>query len=113
MAEEERLDGISSNPYIYNLRLHSLNMALTQNEIKFLTILNETRLANGKMFGRYSEEIKKQFNFSDKELIVAVRKLEELNLLTKINAGGNEYVYFHTDKVVKTELDKELSKIRH
>jgi len=31
-------------------------MALTPNEIKFLTILNETRLTDGKMSGRYFGE---------------------------------------------------------
>ena len=88
-------------------------MALTPNEIKFLTILNETRLTDGKMSGRYFGEIKELFKFSDKELSNAVKKLEEMNFLTKINAGGSEYVYFHTNKVIKTDLDKELSKIRH
>ena len=88
-------------------------MLLTENEIKFLTILNETRLADGKMFGRYSEQIKELFEFSDKELSNAVKKLGEMNLLTKINTGGNEYVYFHTNKVIKTELDKNLIKIKH
>jgi hypothetical protein len=88
-------------------------MALTENEIKFLTILNETRLSDGKMFGRYFEQIKELFAFSDKELNSAVKKLEEMNFITKINAGGNEYVYFHTDKVIKTDLDKNLIKIKH
>lgn len=88
-------------------------MALTQNEIKFLTILNETRLAEGKMFGRYFEEVKEQFEFSNEELNDAVKKLVKLNLLTRIDIGGDECAYFHTDKVVKSDLDKKLSKIAH
>lgn len=88
-------------------------MELTQNEIKFLTILNETRLSEGKMTGRYFEEIRALFKFSNEELNTVAKKLEKMDLLTKIDAGSKEFVYFHTDKVVKTELDKELSKIRH
>ncbi|MBU0761200.1 MAG: hypothetical protein KJ718_05465 [Nanoarchaeota archaeon] len=88
-------------------------MDLTPKETKFLTILNETRLSDGKMFGRYFEEIKGLFEFSNEELNKAVKKLVQMGLLTKIDAGGNEYVYFHTNKVTKTELDKDLIKIRH
>lgn len=88
-------------------------MNLTQTEIKFLTILHETRLADGKMFGRYFEEVKEQFQFTNAELASAVKKLEKMDLLMKIDAGGNEFVYFHTDKVMKVELDKYLSKIAH
>jgi hypothetical protein len=86
---------------------------LTPKETKFLTILNETRLANGKMFGRYFEQIKEQFQFSNEELRNAVNKLVKMDLLVEINAGGDEFVYFHTDKVTKTALDKDLIKIRH
>ena len=88
-------------------------MQLTENEIKFLSILNETRLEEGKMFGRYFEEVKEKFKFSNTDLNKAVKKLESLGLLTKVDTGGQEYVYFHTDKVEKLELDKELGKIRH
>jgi DNA polymerase III delta subunit len=86
---------------------------LTPRETKFLTILDETRLADNKMFGRYADIVKEQFQFSNKELKTAVAKLLKLDLLTKINAGGDEMVYFHTEKVNKIKLDEELSKIRH
>jgi len=65
------------------------------------------------MFGRYFEEVKEQFTFSNIELSNAVAKLEKLGLLMKIDTGGDEFAYFHTDKVAKTDLDKELNKIRH
>jgi hypothetical protein len=86
---------------------------LTPKETKFLTILNETRLADGKMVGRYSEQVKEQFQFSNEELKSAVNKLVKMDLLMKIDAGGKEFVYFHTDKVGKTDLDGDLLKIRH
>lgn len=88
-------------------------MELTSKELKFLTILNETRLADGKMFGRYFDQVKERFEFSNDELGKAAAKLVSLDLLTKINAGGDEFVYFHTDKVVKAALDPDLVKIRH
>jgi len=88
-------------------------MALSQREIKFLTVLNETRLSDGKMSGRYFDEIKEQFIFSNEELNRAVIKLVEMGLLSEIAAGGNEYVYFHTEKVEKSELDNNLGKIQH
>jgi DNA-binding Lrp family transcriptional regulator len=88
-------------------------MELTEKEIKFLTIMNETRIDEGKMFGRYFEEVKQQFTFSTPELAAAVKKLEKLGLITKIGTGGNEFAYFHTDKVAKIKLDKNLSEIRH
>jgi len=88
-------------------------MELTQKEIKFLTVLNETRLSEGKMSKKYFDQIKEQFPFSLEELESAVKKLVKMGLLTKIDAGGEEFVYFHTDKVVKTELDKDLTKIKH
>lgn len=88
-------------------------MALTQKETKFLTILNETRLTNGKMVGRYSTEVKEQFSFSDTELKSAVNKFVKMDLLSVIDAGGNDLVYFHTQKVNKEDLDKDLLKIRH
>lgn len=86
---------------------------LTPKETKFLTILNETRLTDGKMFGTYFDLIKEHFQFSNEELKSAVAKLLKLNLLTEIDAGGSEIVYFHTDRVNKVELDKDLLKIRH
>lgn len=88
-------------------------MELTSKETKFLTILNETRLTDGKMVGRYSNEVKEQFNFSDTELKSAVNKLVKMEMLSVIDAGGNDLVYFHTEKVNKADLDKDLIKIRH
>lgn len=88
-------------------------MQLTDSETKFLTILDETRLSDGKMSGRYFEEVKEQFKFSNTELTDAAKKLEKMGLLSKIDTGGKEFVYFHTDKVVKAELDEDLRKIRH
>ncbi|MBU0907109.1 MAG: hypothetical protein KKE05_03030 [Nanoarchaeota archaeon] len=86
---------------------------LTPKETKFLTVLNETRLAGGKIFGRFGELVKEQFQFSNEELKNAVNKFLKLDLLTKIDAGGNEIVYFHTNKVNSIELDRDLLKIRH
>ena len=74
-------------------------MELTPKEIKFLTIMNETRLADGKMFGRYSEEVSKLFSFSNSELNAAVKKLVKMDMLSVMDVGGNEKVFFHTDKV--------------
>ncbi|MFH1802967.1 MAG: hypothetical protein ABH864_05990 [archaeon] len=88
-------------------------MELTPKETKFLTVLNETRLADGKMFGQYSDLVKEQFDFSNEELTHAVKKLVKMDLLSSIDAGGNEFVYFHTAKVMKADLDKDLVKIRH
>lgn len=88
-------------------------MVLSQREMKFLTILNETRFSDGKMSGRYLDEIKEHFLFSNKELNLAVVKLVKMGLLSEIDAGGNEFVYFHTEKVEKSKLDSNLGKIRH
>jgi hypothetical protein len=88
-------------------------MELTQKEIKFLSILNETRLSDGMLSKRYFDEVKEQFTFSTGELDSAVKKLLKKGLLMKIDAGGGENVYFHTDEVIKIELDEGLSKIRH
>ncbi len=88
-------------------------MELTQKDIKFLTIMNETRLADGKMFGRYSEEVSKVFTFSNSELDAAVRKLVKMGMLSVMDVGGNEKVYFHTDKVSKGNIDRDLKAIRH
>ena len=88
-------------------------MELTQKDMKFLTILNETRLSDGKMFGRYSEEVGKLFEFSDAELSTAVRKLVKMGMLSVINAGRDEIVYFHTDKVKQDKLDKSLRVLKH
>ncbi len=88
-------------------------MELTQKDMKFLTIMNETRLSDGKMFGRYSEEVSKLFLFSDAELSTAVKKLVKMEMLSVIDVGGNERVYFHTDKVTEDKLDKDLMGIRH
>ena len=88
-------------------------MELNQKDMKFLTILNETRLSNGKMFGRYFEEVKEVFSFSNSELDTAVKKLVKMEMLSVIDVGGNERVYFHTSKVNKEKLDKDLRVIRH
>ncbi len=88
-------------------------MELTQKDIKFLTIMNETRLSDGKMFGRYSEEVSKLFLFSNVELDAAVKKLVKMGMLSVVDAGGNELVYFHTNKVAEDKLDKSLREIRH
>lgn len=88
-------------------------MELTQKDMKFLTIMNETRLSDGKMFGRYSEEVSKLFSFSNAELRAAVRKLIKMDMLSVMDVGGNEQVYFHTDKVTEDKLDKSLREIRH
>jgi len=88
-------------------------MELMPKDIKFLTIMNETRLTNGKMFGRYFEEVSEQFKFSNSELNTAVKKLVKMDMLSVIDAGGKDMVYFHTDKVSKDQLDKELMTIRH
>lgn len=88
-------------------------MDLSAKELKFLTILNETRLSDGKLMGLYSKEVSKIFTFSDIELVNAVKKLVKMKFLSVIDAGGNELVYFHTNKVIKTELDKNLREIRH
>jgi len=88
-------------------------MVLSQREIKFLSILNETRLSDGKMSERYLKEINEQFLFSNKELNQAIIKLVKIGFLSVISAGGDEYVYFHTEKVKKSELDNNLCKIRH
>ena len=75
--------------------------------------MNETRLTNGKMFGRYFEEVSNQFKFSNSELNAAVKKLIKMDMLSVIDAGGSDLVYFHTDKVSKDLLDKELMSIKH
>lgn len=88
-------------------------MNLTQKEAKFLTILNETRLSEGKIFGRYSKEVSELFSFSNTELNDAVKKLLKMEMLSVIDVGGNDLVYFHTKKVTKDMLDKELAQIAH
>lgn len=75
--------------------------------------MNETRLSDGKLFKRDSEEISKIFVFSDKELKAAVKKLVEIGMLSSMDLGGNEKIYFHTEKVSPDKLDKELRKFRH
>ena len=87
-------------------------MELTSKEMKFLTIMNETRLDNGKMFKSEFERINKKFSFTDKELTSAVKKLTSNGLLSTIEVGGDEVVYFHTEKVSKDLLDKDLSRFR-
>jgi len=87
-------------------------MDLTARETKFLTIMNETRLADGKLFKRDSEEISKLFLFTDRELNAAIKKLTEKGMLSEINLGGNETIYFFTEKVSKDMLDKKLREIK-
>jgi hypothetical protein len=88
-------------------------MDLTPKDLKFLTILNETRLADGKMFGRYFEEVREKFQFSNSELDAAVKKLVKLEMLSVIPIGGNERVYFRTEKASSFPLDKDLLAIKH
>ena len=88
-------------------------MDLTSKESKFLTILNETRLENGKMFDRYSKEVRKVFEFDDRELTLAIKNLKEKGMLSELNLGGNEVMHFFTEKVTKNMLDKKLQEIRH
>lgn len=88
-------------------------MDLTPREAKFLTIMNETRLVDGKLFKRDSDQIKKLFLFSDKELSAAVRKLKEKGMLTEMKLGADEIMYFFTEKVPKDMLDRKLREIRH
>ncbi|MDO8459771.1 MAG: hypothetical protein Q7S74_01550 [Nanoarchaeota archaeon] len=88
-------------------------MELTASDIKFLTIMNETRLCEGKLFKRDSDEIGKVFSFKEKELNSAVKKLVKMGMLSPLDLGGNEVVYFHTEKVPKDKLDKDLIKIKH
>jgi hypothetical protein len=88
-------------------------MELTQREIKFLTFMNETRLSDGKLFKRDLEEVNKVFEFNDKELNAAVKKLVDIGMLSSMDLGGNEKIYFHTEKVAADKLDKDLSKFRH
>ena len=88
-------------------------MELTGKEIKFLTIMNETRLSEGKILGNYSKEVREQFSFSSEELDLAVKKLVKIGMLSAIKTGKNEQVYFHTSKVTEDILDKDLMGIRH
>ncbi len=88
-------------------------MELTQKDIKFLTIMNETRLSDGKMFGRYSDEVKGVFDFSDGELGASVKKLVKMGMLSVMEISSNEKIYFYTDKVSKEKLDRNLREIRH
>ncbi|MEK6818663.1 MAG: hypothetical protein AABY10_01880 [Nanoarchaeota archaeon] len=88
-------------------------MELTQKEVKFLTMMDETRLSNKKMFKRDSEGFRKLFSFTDKEMNVAVKKLVKKGFLSEMDLGSNEVVYFHTDKVSKGILDTKLSSARH
>lgn len=86
-------------------------MNLTPKEVKFLTILNETRLSNGKLLKGYSERLRKEFSFRDKELREAVKKLRGNGLLTEMDLGGDDIMYFFTEKVSKDMLDKKLEEI--
>jgi hypothetical protein len=88
-------------------------MELTQKELKFLTIMDETRLSGNKLFKSDSEQFKKLFSFTDKELSVAVRKLVRMELLDEIDVGANEIVYFHSSKVSKNILDAKLMPFGH
>lgn len=81
--------------------------------MKFLTIMHETRLSDGEMVGRYSEEVSKIFSFSKIELNNAVKKLLKMNMLSVMDIAGNEKIYFHTDKVSEDLMDKHLKEIRH
>ena len=88
-------------------------MELTDKDIRFLTIMNETRLSDGRLFGRYSEEVNKVFPFTPLELEAAVKKLLSMNLLSQMKLDRNETLYFHTEKVFKIALDRKLKQIKH
>lgn len=88
-------------------------MNLTDKEIKFLTIMNETRLCDGKLFKRDSEQFSKVFAFDEGELEPVVNKLVSLGLLSEMDLGGGEKIYFHTKKVSKISLSDELMGIKH
>ena len=88
-------------------------MDLTQKDIKFLTIMNETRISDGKLLKGYSDEVKKQFEFTNKELNVAVKKLRGKGMLSAMDLGGDEVMYFFTEKVSEEMLDKKLVEISH
>ena len=88
-------------------------MELTSKDMKFLTIMNETRLSDGKMVGKYSDEVSKVFLFSNSELHIAIKKLVKMDMLSVMDIGRNEKVYFHTQKVTKDKMDRHLKEIRH
>ena len=87
-------------------------MELTSKELNFLTIMNETRLSDKKLFKRDSETFRKFFSFTDGELSLAVNKLVKMALLSKMELGSNEIIYFHTEKVSQDNLDAKLVSIR-
>lgn len=87
-------------------------MELTPKDIKFLTMMNETRLCDKKLFKRDSDEFKKFFSFTDHELVAAVKKLVALGLLSEMRLGSDEAIYFHTEKVSQDSLDEDLKSIR-
>ena len=88
-------------------------MELTSKELKFLTVMDATRLSDKKLFKRDSEEFRKFFSFTDKEMNVAVKKLVKMGLLSEMDLGAKEIVYFHTDKVPRDSLDMRLKSARH
>ena len=87
-------------------------MELTPKDIKFLTMMNETRLSDKKLFKRDSDEFKKFFSFTDQELVMAVKKLTAMGLLSEMKLGSDEVIYFHTAKVSQDSLDVNLKSIR-
>jgi hypothetical protein len=87
-------------------------MELNGKDMKFLTILNETRISDGKMVGRYSDEVSKVFTFSKSELDLAIKKLIRMDMISVLEISGNEKVYFHTKKATVDKLDRRLREIR-
>ncbi len=88
-------------------------MELTLKETKFLTILNETRIADGKLMEGYSRKVKEVFTYTNPELNAAIKKFKGNGLLSELDLGANEVMYFFTDKVSKDMLDKELVKVKN
>jgi hypothetical protein len=87
-------------------------MELTPKDLKILTMMNETRLCDKKLFKRDSDEFRKFFSFTDQELVAAVKKLVTLGLLSEMKLGADEVMYFHTEKVSRESLDEDLRSIR-
>ena len=88
-------------------------MELTTKETKFLTILNETRISGGKLMDGFSKKIKEHFSYTNSELNGAIAKLKGEGYLSELDLGGDEVMYFFTEKVDKDMLDKDLGKIKN
>ncbi len=87
-------------------------MNLTSKETKFLSILNETRVVNGKFLEGFNKRIKDHFVFKNEDLVLSIKKFKSEGFLTELVLGKDESMYFFTDKVKKDMLDLELNKVR-